>query len=120
MQPGSSSAGVPTPCHEPAPTSPPIWREKHTLDVAPYVGHPTFVRKTSVYLTVDEAEGLRRLSAREGRPQAELIREGIRRVLADASAPARTFRSLGVGSSDGRKPSRWTSEELYRKVMGQR
>ena len=77
------------------------------------------MRKTSVYLTVDEAEGLRRLSVREGRPQAELIREGIRRVLAESPAPARKFRSLGVGSSDSRKPSRWTSEELYRKVMGQ-
>ena len=76
------------------------------------------MRKTSVYLTVDEAEGLRRLSVREGRPQAELIREGIRRVLADAEPRTRTFRSLGIGRSDGRKPSRWTSDELYHEVMG--
>lgn len=78
------------------------------------------MRKTSVYLTQDEAEGLRRLAVREGRPQAELIREGIRRVIADASEPTRKFHSLAAGSSGGRKPSRWTSEELYRKVMGRR
>jgi len=41
------------------------------------------MRKTSVYLTDDEAEGLRRLAVREGRPQAELIREGVRKVIAE-------------------------------------
>ena len=76
------------------------------------------MRKTSVYLTVEEAEGLRRLAVREGRPQAELIREGIRRILGDAINRPREFRSLGIGSSDGRKPRRWTSDELYRKVKG--
>ena len=88
------------------------------IDKIPYVGHLTRMRKTSVYLTQDEAEGLRRLAVREGRPQAELIREGIRRLMADSPAPARTFRSLAVGSSGGRKARRWSSEELYRKAMG--
>lgn len=78
------------------------------------------MRKTSVYLTQDEAEGLRRLAVREGRPQAELIREGVRRVIADAGDRPRVFRSLGVGRSAGDKPARWTSDELYRKVMGGR
>ena len=78
------------------------------------------MRKTSVYLTQDEAAGLKRLAAREGRPQAELIREGIRRVIADAGEGPRVFRSLGVASSDGTRPARWTSDELYRKVMGER
>jgi Arc/MetJ-type ribon-helix-helix transcriptional regulator len=78
------------------------------------------VRKTSVYLTSEEADGLRRLAVREGRPQAELIREGIRRVIAEAGGRPRVFRSLGVARSDGDKPSRWTSDELLRKVMGER
>ena len=78
------------------------------------------MRKTSVYLTKDEAEGLRRLAVREGRPQAELIREGIRRVIADAGEQPRVFRSLGVGSSGGRKPRRWSSDELYQESRGRR
>jgi hypothetical protein len=83
------------------------------------------MRKTSVYLTTDEAEGLRRLAAREGRSQAELIREGIRRVIEDVGAKPRVFRSLGTGrgGADGAqkaKPPGWTSEELYRKATGER
>lgn len=76
------------------------------------------MRKTSVYLTQDEADGLRRLAVREGRPQAELIREGIRRVVADAGERPRAFRSMGIAGSGGRNPRRWTSDELYRKAMG--
>ena len=78
------------------------------------------MRKTSVYLTDDEAEGLRRLAAREGRPQAELIREGVRKVIAEIETQPRTFRSLGSGRGGGKQPATWTSDELYRKAMGQR
>jgi len=78
------------------------------------------MRKTSVYLTNEEAEGLRRLAVREGRPQAELIREGVKLVIAQVGSQPRTFRSLGAGRSDGRKPARWTSNELYRKALGKR
>jgi hypothetical protein len=78
------------------------------------------MRKTSVYLTQEEAEGLRRLAVREGRPQAELIREGVRRVIADVVERPRTFRSLAAGASGGRKPGRWSSGELYRKTRGER
>ena len=78
------------------------------------------MRKTSVYLTGEEADGLRRLAVREGRPQAELIREGIRRVIAEAGPQGRVFRSLGVARSDGKRPARWTSDELLRKVQGER
>ena len=83
------------------------------------------MRKTSVYLTSDEAEGLRRLAVREGRSQAELIREGIRRVIQEVEATPRTFRSMGAGrggrsaGAKGRPPS-WSSDELYRKAMGER
>ena len=78
------------------------------------------MRKTSVYLTSEEAEGLRQLAVREGRSQAELIREGVRRVIADVTSHPRTFRSLGVGRSGGSMPRRWTSDELYRKSKGER
>lgn len=79
------------------------------------------MRKTSVYLTEDEVEGLRRLAAREGRPQAELIREGVRKVIAEIDAKPRAFRSLGAGRGGGTsKPTAWTSDELYRQRMGGR
>ncbi|MBI3752107.1 MAG: CopG family transcriptional regulator [Chloroflexi bacterium] len=75
------------------------------------------MRKTSVYLTDEESEGLRQLAVREGRPQAELIREAIRGRI-EAAQPKRTFRSMAVARSDGTRPSRWTSEELHAKVLG--
>lgn len=80
------------------------------------------MRKTSVYLTDEEAEGLRRLAIREGRAQADLIREGVRRVIAEIESQPRTFRSLGAGRSGrcGATAARWTSDELYRKAMGGR
>jgi hypothetical protein len=76
------------------------------------------MRKTSVYLTDDEAEGLRRLAVREGRPQADLIREGVRKVIAEIESQPRTFRSLATGRGGGKRPATWTSDELYRKAMG--
>jgi hypothetical protein len=78
------------------------------------------MRKTSVYLTEDEAEGLRRAAVREGRPQAELIREGVRRIVADADLNRREFRSLGTGRGGGRKVGRWSADALYRRAMGER
>jgi len=78
------------------------------------------MRKTSVYLTDDEAEGLRRLAIREGRPQAELIREGVRRVIEAAESEPRTFRSLGLGRGGGRAYEAWTSRDLHDKAMGRR
>jgi hypothetical protein len=78
------------------------------------------MRKTSVYLTDEEAEGLRRLAVREGKPQAELIREGVRRVIAEVDAEPRTFRSLGAGRGGGTEPPKWDADELYRKTMGKR
>lgn len=39
--------------------------------------YPTFVRKTSVYLTERESERLAELARSEGRSQAEIIREAI-------------------------------------------
>jgi hypothetical protein len=78
------------------------------------------MRKTSVYLTDDEAEGLRQLAIREGRPQAELIRAGIRRVIDEAATRPRAFRSLGAGRGGGVPYERWSSSDLHDKVMGER
>ena len=76
------------------------------------------MRKTSVYLTDDEAEGLRRVAAREGLPQAELIREGVRRVIADAELEPRAFRSLGKGRAGGHAYQSWAASDLQEKRLG--
>lgn len=78
------------------------------------------MKKTSVYITAEEAEGLRRLAVREGRSQAELIREGIRYIIDAATAKPRRFHSLGRGRGSGRPYEPWDANELYRKVMGKR
>jgi Arc/MetJ-type ribon-helix-helix transcriptional regulator len=84
------------------------------------VRYPTLMRKTSVYLTDAEAEGLRRASMRAGRSQSELIREGVRLVIRTADAQPRTFRSLGRGRGDGRPAAGWDADALLRRVMGER
>jgi hypothetical protein len=76
------------------------------------------MRKTTVYLNEDEAEGLRALAAATGESQAELIREGIRRLL--RGGPERTFRSMGKGAGTGEPRPRWSSEDLSEKTLGRR
>jgi predicted DNA-binding protein len=75
------------------------------------------MRKTSVYLSDDEAEGLQRVSATTGRAQAELIREGVRTVIAEAESQPRAFRSLGKGRGGGKPFTAWKPQDLYEKVM---
>jgi hypothetical protein len=55
-------------------------------------------------------ERLGRLATSSGRSQAELIREGVDRVLSEA--PSRTFRSMGKGRSGGNVDRRWDADEL--------
>ena len=78
------------------------------------------MKKTSVYLTEEEAADLRRLAVREGRPQAELIRDGIRQVIQLAGQQPREFRSLGKGKGTGEPYAKWDSHDLYKKVLGER
>jgi Arc/MetJ-type ribon-helix-helix transcriptional regulator len=78
------------------------------------------MRKTSVYLSDQEAEQLRRLSIRDGRPQAELIREGVRHVIAEAGAERRQYRSLGKGRGGGQPYKAWSAPDLYERSMGKR
>ncbi len=67
------------------------------------------MRKTTVYLSEEEAEALRRTAAETGRSQSELIREGIRRV---TSRRPRRFRSLGAGEGTGELVGRLAEELL--------
>jgi Ribbon-helix-helix protein, copG family len=76
------------------------------------------MRKTSVYLSDHEAEQLRQISIRDGRPQAELIREGVRHVIAEAGTERREYRSLGLGRGGGRPYQKWDADQLYRKATG--
>lgn len=71
------------------------------------------MRKTTVYLRDEEAEALRRASARLGMSQSELIREGVRRVTEQGGR--RVFRSMGVGAGGGRVTGR-DAEEVLRRV----
>lgn len=76
------------------------------------------MRKTTVYLPDEDAEGLRRLSQSTGDSQAELVREGVRRVLRRRAK--RTFRSMGAGEGSGETEAGWDSDELHEKAFGKR
>lgn len=75
------------------------------------------MRKTTVYLGEEEAEGLRRLAAASGESQAELIREGVRRLLREGEE--RTFHSMGKGVGTGEVRPRWSPDGLREKTLGQ-
>ena len=72
-----------------------------------------------MYLSEDDAEALRLEAQATGRSQAELIREGVRRVL--RRPRKRVFHSMGKGKGPGGPtPLGWDADELHRKVMGSR
>ncbi len=74
--------------------------------------------KTSVYLSPADAEHLRRAAARTGRSQADLIRDGVRRVTSEEQPGERVFRSMGAGHGGGAPYRRWDAEDLHRSVTG--
>ncbi len=76
------------------------------------------MRKTTVYLNEEEAEGLRDLAAEKGESQAALIREGVRRLLLEGSE--RKFRSMGMGEGDGEPRPRWDAGALRDETLGRR
>lgn len=76
------------------------------------------MRKTTVYLNEEEAEGLRNLAAAKGESQAALIREGVRRLLRDGSE--RKFRSMGMGEGGGETRPRWDADTLRDETLGRR
>lgn len=77
------------------------------------------VKKTSVYLTEEEAQRLRALALSTGRSQADLVREGIRSVLARKQQRPK-FRSMGLGVGTGEKRPRWDSNDLADRRLGRR
>lgn len=76
------------------------------------------MKKTSVYLTEEEADTLRLAAEALGRSQAEIIRQGIRQMAAAAGVRPRVFRSLGKGHGGSQAYQPWDSDELYLRVMG--
>lgn len=72
--------------------------------------------KTTVYLGEEEVEGLRRLAAASGESQAELIREGVRRLLREGEE--RRFHSMGKGVGTGEVRPRWGTNDLRDKTLG--
>jgi len=78
------------------------------------------MKKTSVYLSDEEADGLRRAAAASGRSQAELLREGVRLVLTASGVQERAFRSMGKGHGGGEAYAPPDPEEWYARVMGRR
>lgn len=62
------------------------------------------MRKTTVYLTDEEAAALRRVAGETGRSQSELIREGVRAVT--AAGGERRFRSMAKGEGTGQPVGR--------------
>lgn len=73
--------------------------------------------KTTVYLDGADALALRRMAARTGRSQAEIIREAVAR--ATAGERGRRFKSLGAGHGGGEAVSE-RIEEILRKEWGER
>jgi hypothetical protein len=76
------------------------------------------MRKTTVYLHEEEAEGLRLLSGATGESQAELIREGVRRLLREGVS--RKFHSMGKGKGTGEPRPRWNPTAVRGKTLGRR
>ncbi|MBJ7604469.1 MAG: ribbon-helix-helix domain-containing protein [Candidatus Dormibacteraeota bacterium] len=77
--------------------------------------------KTSVYLSEEDADSLRRAAEATGITQSDLIREGIRQVVAAHCGRRRTFHSMGQGINQAAGPARhWTATEVYEKTRGRR
>jgi hypothetical protein len=74
------------------------------------------MRKTTVYLNEEEAEGLRMLSGATGESQAELIREGVRRLLQEGVS--RKFHSMGKGEGPCEARPRWSPDAVREKTLG--
>jgi hypothetical protein len=74
------------------------------------------MRKTTVYFSEDEVEGLRLLASATGESQAELIREGVRRLLREGVS--RKFHSMGKGEGTGETRPRWNPHAVHEKSLG--
>lgn len=75
--------------------------------------------KTTVYLRDEDVAALRRMAARTGRSQAELIRDAVADATARAGAGRRVLHSAGVGRS-GLEPVRDVRAALAETGFGER
>ncbi len=73
--------------------------------------YPTSMRKTSVYLSDEDAERLAQLAALEGRPQAAIIRDALARYERPRLGD-RDFAMFDTGTGDGRSIADIPEEEL--------
>jgi predicted transcriptional regulator len=73
------------------------------------------VIKTTVYLSDEEAEGLRRVAASTGKSQSALIRAGVRQVIAQPYK--RTFHRMGIAEGPPYAQVRWTGNEIQRRAI---
>ena len=69
------------------------------------------MKKTSVYLSHEDVIRLQRLSAKEGRPQAHVIRDALGVYEANRK-PDRNFKIAAAYHSPGTPFSRLTAEEV--------
>jgi Arc/MetJ-type ribon-helix-helix transcriptional regulator len=76
------------------------------------------MKKTSVYLDADEVTGLKRVSARTGQSQSELIRAGVRAILEEGDLQQRAFRSMGKGHGGGEAFGHWDDHDLHADRLG--
>jgi predicted transcriptional regulator len=70
------------------------------------------MKKTSVYLSEDDALRLQRLAEQDGKSQADIIREGLAAYERDR-IPDRNFAMLGAGEGDGSSVADTPEEELF-------
>ena len=71
------------------------------------------MNKTSVYLTDDEVETLRRLAEREGKSQATVLREALA-AYDERAVPDRNFEMFGIFEGDGTSIADVPEEELMK------
>ncbi len=71
------------------------------------------MKKTSVYLTESEAEMLRNLAEREGKSQANILREALA-VYDEQSLPDRDFEMDGIFEGDGTSIADVSDAELMK------
>lgn len=71
------------------------------------------MKKTSVYLSDEEVEILRRLAEREGKSQATVLREALA-AYDERAVPDRNFEMFGIFEGDGTSIADVPDEELMK------
>jgi hypothetical protein len=90
--------------------------EPKFFQVASVGYHRNVMKRTTVYLTEDELDRLRRAALETGRLQADLIREGVHRVTEGQSK--RQFRSRALGRGTGEPVAQEFEMYLRQAVAG--